>query len=137
MSSPCPWIRGIRPRLPSTRLIVCGSRHLEDYDLVERKLNKITYFFDMIEVVLGGEGKRIEREGEWVWTGADHLGKLWAEKQWWDRNFFGGYKEEIIAKKMSEYVSPNGYCVCFGKSNITKEFLKCNPRKNLRIIKFC
>jgi hypothetical protein len=147
-----PWIKGIRPQIPSTKLIVCGSRWLENYEFVEKRLNNITYFFDMIEVVLGSEGIRIERGGEWVYTGADYLGKLWAEKNWWDRTFFMAewYKHKMKNKKnpagvirnkeMAKFVAPIGYCIAFwdmkspGTKNMIEIFKEYNPPKHLRVI---
>lgn len=147
--NPCPWKGGLRPNVPSTKVIICGSRTFDDYDLLEDLMDKYTFWLEPIEVVLGGEGKRIERGGEWEWIGADHHGKVWAEKRWWDRNFFRAewYKKGkgagmIRNKEMARYVAPDGYCVAFwdeespGTKNMIENFLRYNQEENLKIVRF-
>lgn len=148
--NPCPWIKGIRPNVPSTKVIICGSRDFEDYSLLEKLMDRYTYWLEPIEVVLGGEGKRIERGGEWVWVGADQMGKRWAEKRWWDRKFFypnwkGKHKRGAgMARnnEMAKYVAPDGFCVAFwdeespGTKNMIEQFLKYNPKEHLKIVRY-
>lgn len=148
-TNPSPWIGGVAPKGPATKVIICGGRDFENYPLLERKMDHITYWFDKVEVVLGGEGKRIERSGEWVWIGADQMGLLWAEKNWWDRTFFkpdwygkGKAAGPIRNRKMAEYVAPRGYCVAFwdgesrGTQSMIDEFLRLNPRNHLRVVRY-
>lgn len=80
---PCPWKTGQRPAgVNPLRLVVCGTRTYEDYDKLERVLDRLTFWHPVTDVWIGGFGTRIERGGEWVWVGADALANRWATKRW-------------------------------------------------------
>jgi hypothetical protein len=145
---PYPWIGGSPPKgVEVTKVIVCGSRTFDDFELMRKKLDRYTYWFDVVEISTGGYGGKEERGGEWHHIGADFYAHQWAEQNWCNRKiFFPDWKKHkkaagpIRNREMAEYVAPDGYCVAFwdgkspGTKNMIEEFLKHNPRGNLRTV---
>lgn len=85
----CPWIDGKRPAgVTLTPVIVVGSRTFEDYGYLCRKLDALCYWFDDVLLLTGDNRNRVERNGEWVYRGADYLALKWAEQRWYDRKVF-------------------------------------------------
>lgn len=63
------------------RVVVAGTRLFDDYALLAKELSKLTFELDHPVIVHGGQKKKIERNGEWVYVGADWLADVWAMKQ--------------------------------------------------------
>lgn len=82
------WIDGVRPKsvIPD-RVIVCGTRTFDDKDLLFSTLDKATFLMTDLEVITGGQRKRIG-SGKDDWQGADYWAERWAELHWYDRKIF-------------------------------------------------
>jgi hypothetical protein len=77
------WI-GPKPKgVKTRRVIIAGTRTFDNYKLLKEKVEQFTFWFEDIEVVSGAQKKRVERNGEWIYVGADYLGEQWAQKNWW------------------------------------------------------
>ena len=97
------------------KVIIAGSRHFNNYDLVEETIEKLGLEID--EVVYGGA------------PGADYMGLLWARKhkvkvktflaEW---SVYGGAAGPLRNKQMAEY---GDYLLAFwnGKSKGTKNMI--------------
>ncbi len=132
----CPWISGVPPvNVKRTKLIVAGTRTFRNYKFLEQKLNHITFWFPVIEVVVGTP-EREEHKGEWRPVGVDALVHIWAEKYWWPRTVYdakwytglsAGPKRNL---EMAQYVGKEGYLVAFwnGRSPGTKSMIEMFTR---------
>ena len=146
---PFPWVGGkIPPHLPETLVVVCGTRDFEDQDRFDEEMDKFLYWLDPVTLVIGGDGHRFERGGNWVYAGADYFANVYADRNWlrkmifrpnWGRGLVAGPERNI---QMAKKVSPNGWCLAFwdGKSKGTKDmiqkFLTHNSRKQLWVIRY-
>jgi hypothetical protein len=65
-------------------LLVTGTRTFDDYELLEWKLDLVTYFWDDVAVCHGHSFHRTPRGH----TGADWHAEKWAEKNWYDRHHY-------------------------------------------------
>lgn len=76
---PSQWkIPGVRPAgVHPEYLLVCGSRSFTDYELLEWKLEQVTFKWEDVKVVHGA-----------CRQGADLLAEKWAEANWYDRQHF-------------------------------------------------
>jgi len=83
MATPNPWIAPKPKWLKPKRVIIAGTRTFEDYALLKDKVETYTFWFEDIEVVSGAQKLRVERDGEWVYLGADYLGEQWAMRNWY------------------------------------------------------
>lgn len=145
-----PWIAKVQPKgVPVTQVIICGGRDFRDGELLFRKMNKLTYWFDLVEVVIGGMGRRVERGGEWVWEGADYWGNQWAERNWMIRHIWhpdwkglGKRAGPHRNREMARSVQDGGHCVAFwngrspGTANMIQEFKQYNNPKHLKIVRY-
>lgn len=103
------------------KVIIAGSRHFHDYQLVEDTINRLGLEID--EVVYGGA------------PGTDYLGLLWARKhkvkvktflaEW---SVYGGAAGPLRNKKMAEY---GDYLLAFwdGKSPGTRSMINEMKKK--------
>lgn len=101
-------------------LVVGGTRTFTDWDLLNRTLDRVTFFMDLVTVATGG------------YEGADGLGVRWANRWWWpyrvyEARWYAGGKAAgpIRNRKMLEESGPNAFLVAFwdGKSPGTKDLL--------------
>lgn len=143
------WIAGVPPKgLTPTPVVFCGTRTFDDQDRFNEVADRLTYWVELVEVVVGGRGKRVEKGGQWHWVGADACAVRWAEYHWYTRHIFwpdwdlGGRAGPIRNTEMARYAAANGgRCVAFwdGKSKGTKDmiakFLRYNDRKYLRVVR--
>lgn len=142
-----PWM-GQRPTGGSS-LIVAGSRTFRDYKLLTRVLDRYTWRMPLLTVVIGSKGRRVEEKGEWVHEGADYWAHEWALSRWhrvqlfWpDWSKHGRAAGPLRNREMAEHVSPMGRLVCFwngrspGTKNMIEEFLKCNSKLNLKVVRY-
>ncbi len=152
MINPCPWVAGKKPTgVKPKQIIVAGTRTFNQPELLYSKLDEYTWFFDLVEVHIGGFGEKqwCDVKDEYVNVGADWFANVWAEKHWWTKHIhhadWDSFKKAagpIRNREMAKAVAPNGFLVCFwdGKSPGTKsmigEFLKYNSDKRLRVVKY-
>jgi hypothetical protein len=146
---PPPFVNGIKPTsVKATKVIVCGTRDFDDYEYAAKKLDIATYWFDVVEVIIGSHGQKVERNFEYINIGADAFGKRWAEWNWWTYKTFWADWDNLGKKagpvrntEMARYAGPEGYCVAFrkrkGKSSGTDDMIAkfrryCDPT-HLRI----
>jgi hypothetical protein len=138
---PSQWKDNRRPPgvLPEY-LLVCGTRTFDDYDLLEWKLEKLTYFWDDVVVVHGGNVTKL-RDGSKA--GADYLAERWAEHHWYDRVHFlpdwekhGAAAGPIRNREMCEFVAGHGgLLVAFwdgkskGTADCVRQFRKLCPSR--------
>ncbi len=90
------------------RIIIAGSRDFDDYELLERTMNRLTLRVDNITVLSGGA------------KGADTLGEQWAlcnmfpvERYHPDWTKHGKKAGPIRNDEMAKAVGPKGKCVVF------------------------
>lgn len=148
---PPQWIGGVVP--PGARtmhLLVCGTRTFTDYRLLARKLDRFTFWFEHVEVYVGGRGTRKERNGRWVREGADWFANQWAEANWWPRHLYHAdwdtHGKAAGPRRNAEMVEAvadrNGHCVAFwdGKSPGTAHAIELArthlPRGHLKIVRY-
>ena len=151
MNSPCPWIKGVRPTgIKPKQIIICGTRTFDLPHLLFEKMDIYTFFFDLVEVHIGGDGERFWDDSllDFRRRGADHFANVWADMHWWTKHIhhadwsLGKKAGPIRNTEMAKAVAPNGLCVAFhdGKSPGTKDmiqkFLRYNREKNLRVVKY-
>lgn len=117
---PPKWKSGRPPKdLDAVRVCVCGTRTFDRPNLLFRWMDFLTVRYELVEVVLGSDGwfsKALGRK-----TGADYWGTKWAEREWWDRQFF--FPDWLLGKKggpvrnsdMAKHLRPgtDDLCVAF------------------------
>lgn len=67
-------------------VIVAGTRTFDDWPLLERTLDRATFFIDLVTVVTGS------------FKGADGLGLKWANKWWWPVKVYEAEWEKLGRK---------------------------------------
>lgn len=147
----CPWKTGKKPEGKAKQIVVCGTRTFNDYDLLEEKLDIYTFFFDLVEVHIGGlpeDGHKVWEHPNWVYVGADALANRWCEKRWWTKHIhhadwsLGKKAGPIRNTEMARAVAPNGLCCAFwdgrsrGTEDMINKFLTYNREKNLRVVRY-
>lgn len=149
---PCPWLRGYKPRhLPKEMVVVCGTRDFEDEGLFIRVMDDWLYWRDGAEFVIGGDGHRTERGGEWVWTGADYYANYYATCNWVVKHLFraewGKYGKSAGPRRnkdMAEFAAsfPRPSLVAFwngrspGTKNMIHEFTTRNPTAKIKVVRY-
>jgi hypothetical protein len=136
---PSQWVNCVRPKgVVPEYLLVCGGRDFDDYDLLEWKLERVTYWWDDVIVCHGHGFNKSGRP-----PGADRLAELWAEKNWYDRQHFhadwdkhGKAAGPMRNREMCRFVeSMGGLLVAFwdgespGTKNCIEEFRKLSPTR--------
>ena len=100
-------------------IIVAGTRTFADWDLLNRTLDRATFFIDLLTVVTGS------------YKGADGLALRWANKWWWPCRVYepdwslGKAAGPIRNRTMLEACGPSARLIAFwdGKSPGTKDLL--------------
>lgn len=62
------------------KVIICGTRTFSDKKLLYKKMDFYTLTLVNPIIVTGGQRKRIEKRGEWLYQGADYWGEQWAHE---------------------------------------------------------
>lgn len=145
---PKPFIT-VPTEVEPVKVIICGTRDFDDYEFLAKKMDRATFWFDRVEVIIGSHGQRVERNFEYIDIGADGLGKRWAEWNWWTyKTFWADWDNEgraagpIRNTQMAKYTRPDGFCVAFwdgkspGTADMIKKFKKyCDP-SHLRVYRY-
>ena len=109
------------------KVIVAGSRSFDDFDLLQRKLDKLLAYLEDIEIVSGGA------------KGADTLGEQWAEihdlpvklfpADWDNLGRSAGYRRN---EQMAQYAT---HLVAFwdGQSKGTKHMVETAKHLGLKV----
>ncbi len=128
---------------------MCGSRHWDDEAKFVRVMDKYLYWLDPVVVVIGSEGHKVEKWGEWKWVGADSYANEYSEKNWMLKMIFhpawsvhgksaGPKRNREMARHAAD---TKGSCVAFwdgkspGTKNMIEEFLKLNPPARLKVVR--
>jgi hypothetical protein len=141
-----------RPKCPAKHLPeemrkkvgVCGGRDFDEYELLFRKMEKYTLELDDPIIVTGGQRKRVERNGELVYIGADYFAEQWAGWNWYltrifypDKKFPSPQRFHIRNRKIIEHID---YLVAFwdGLSPGTKSMIDMAKERKipLRIVRY-
>jgi hypothetical protein len=137
-----PWI-GDKPKgIKAEKILVCGSRTFANYQLLIDKLDLLTFWFDDVEVVHGGNRHKMVVDGGVVYCGADYFAGLWAERNFYRQVIFepdwkkhGKAAGPIRNREMVEHVGRGGYCVSFwdGTSQGTRDCITQAKKGGLRV----
>ena len=149
---PKPFVTGGRhPGVVNTKVIVCGTRTFDDYAFFRRKMDRMTFWLDAVEVIIGSHGQRVERDFEMVDVGADAFGKRWAEYNWWPHLTFwpdweahGKAAGPIRNTEMAKHVGKAGWCFAFrsrdgkspGTDDMINKFKKYGDPACLRVFRY-
>lgn len=148
---PYRWIQS-PPRPPGVvprKVIVTGTRTFDDPELFVRIMDRFTYWFDLVHIVVGSKGHRSEVDGEWKWSGADYFACKWAEGNWWPYSVFdadwtkhGKKAGPIRNREMALFCPPPSCCVAFwdgkssGTANMIQEFTSRYGTKRLKLVRY-
>jgi hypothetical protein len=143
---PSQWkVPGVRPAgVSPEHVLVCGTRTFDDYDLLEWRLEKVTFKWEDVVVIHGCNWSRHPRTGMKI--GADWLAERWADENWYDRNYFipdwekhGKAAGPIRNTEMVNYALEQGaYMVAFwdgesrGTADTIKKFSKESSRYHIQ-----
>jgi len=147
---PYPWKAQQAPPVDkSNHVIVCGSRDWEGDKKFIRVMDDYLYWLDPVLICVGSEGHKTERNGQWIWRGADSYANDYAAKNWllkmvfhaaWDKN--GKNAGPKRNREMATHAAQvKGRCICFwdgkspGTKNMIEEFLKLNPPQRLHVVR--
>lgn len=109
----------------ATKIIICGTRDFTNWELLQRKMDLFTFWMEDVEVVSGGQRKKI---GYNQWAGADFFGEWWGQRNWYKCTIFhadwethGKAAGPIRNEEMAKYVAENGggHCVAFWDGSST------------------
>lgn len=145
-----PFVTGGPPKgVYCTPVIICGTRTFDDYEYFRKRVDRFTFWFDAVRVIIGSHGQRVERNFKDEWIGADALGKRWAEWNWWPYlTFWADWKQigkragPLRNTQMATEFAPDAWCVAFwdgkspGTASMINEFLRYNDRKRLRVYRY-
>lgn len=148
--NPCPWKGGKPPAgIKTERLIVCGSRDFDDYELMKRKLDTYTFWFENVEVYSGGQVTKRERGGEWEYVGADHLAEKWATANYYTLKIFhadwdthGKKAGPLRNAEMVAAAGESAYLVAFlapnsvGTLDTLKRAARCLKPNRIKVVKW-
>lgn len=113
---PYPWIGGKPPDVDPVRVLIAGTRDFTDFDLLIERMDYYTWWFDVVEVVHGGQKLKI---GFNQWAGADYYGGRWAELRWFTQKVFrpdwsqGPKAGPLRNEEMAQYLRPKDVAVFF------------------------
>lgn len=110
-----------------TRIIISGSRSFDNYDLLSKTMNALTFKLDQVEVLSGHA------------EGADRLGEKWAAQHYHTyhvyRPDYDKHGKGAPLKRNEEMAQNADCCVCFwdGQSNGTAHMIAMAKKYKLKL----
>lgn len=86
---PFPWKYGRKPEgLRTKKVLICGCRNFDQYEFLRERLDVLTFWFEDVVVVSGGNKTLVFRDNEVAYVGADYWGEQWALDNYYTRAIF-------------------------------------------------
>lgn len=74
------------PGVVTVPVLVSGTRTFTDGDFLREKMDRLTFWFEHCELVVGSTGHMDKSTKEW--TGTDYYARVWAGRWWWPQKIF-------------------------------------------------